>query len=195
MVGKIIGAATGHALPRRGGHVHARSAVAVQAHSDMALLRRRKGEMDDAFYDLGEALLRLRAPGVAEALGHANTYAMVRQEAGLAPAQVDELLEIVTHLKREDAERMGHGRAAVLARLAATTSAPELTPRPAKSNVSKRRAKAADVAPAAWKAVAASIEAKLHALGVETARVTVVAGALRIAGVPVDERALLKRAL
>ena len=68
MVGKIIGAGTGHALPKRSGHVLTQSPLAAQAQSDLALLRRRKGEMGDAFFDLGEALVRLRRPGVAQAL-------------------------------------------------------------------------------------------------------------------------------
>jgi hypothetical protein len=189
MVGKIIGAGTGHALPKRTGHVFAQSPLAAQAQSDLALLRRHKGALDDAFYDLGEALLRLRRPGAAEALGHADTYAMVRKEAGLAPAQVDELLEIVTHVKREDAARMGHARAAVLARLAATTPSPTPVAKPAKSKNRKARAKPDD------KAIVASIEEKLHALGVRTARVRLVAGVLEIKGVPVEKRALLKRSL
>jgi hypothetical protein len=189
MVGKIIGAGTGNALPRRTGHLFTQSPLAAQAEADLALVRRRKGAMGTFFFEVGEALLRLRKPGVAEAMGHADSYAMVRKEAGLAPAQVDELVEIVTHVRRDEAERMGHGRAAILARLAATTAAPPAVAKPAKSKTRKARVK-----PGA-RSLAASIEAKLHELGVTSARVKVVAGALEIRGVPVDQRALLKRAL
>lgn len=189
MVGKIIGAGTGHALPKRSGHVLTQSPLAAQAQSDLGLLRRRKGEMGDVFFDLGEALVRLRRPGVAQALSYEDTYAMVRQEAGLAPALVDELVEIVTHVTRDEAERMGHGRAAILARLAATTPAPAAVVKPEKSKTRRTRANTGD------KAIAAAIEEKLRALGVKTAKVRLVAGALKIEGVPVEKRALLKRVL
>ena len=189
MVGKIIGAGTGHALPKRSGHVLTQSPLVAQAQSDLALLRRRKGEMGDVFFDLGEALVRLRRPGVAQALSYPDTYELVRREAGLAPALVDELVEIVTHVTRDEAERMGHGRAAILARLAATTPTPAAVVKPEKSKTRKTRASSGD------KAIAAAIEEKLHALGVKAAKVRIVAGALKIEGVPVEKRALLKRVL
>ena len=44
----------------------ARAKLLRRAHDDVSLIKRKQTEITDAFYDIGEALIRLRAPGMAE---------------------------------------------------------------------------------------------------------------------------------
>jgi hypothetical protein len=40
-----------------------------EARADLTLIKRRRARIAEDFYDIGEALLRLKRPGIAEALG------------------------------------------------------------------------------------------------------------------------------
>lgn len=99
-----------------------------RARADIDLIRRRKGDIVEAFYDIGEALVRLKAPGIAATLGYPTFYAMCHAEVGLAATQVDELIDIVRSTSRNDAIGMGQSVAGALARLAEATPDPGDTP-------------------------------------------------------------------
>ena len=95
------------------------------ARVDLALIKRRKEDIVESFYDIGEALRRLRdTKGVVEVLGYTTFDAMCRAETGFAPTQVDELIGIVEHMTREEAIAMGQKtRAAAFVELAKATPA------------------------------------------------------------------------
>jgi hypothetical protein len=97
--------------------------LAAQARADIALILERKSDIAAAFYDIGEALVRLKRKGVPEALGHRSFEEMCTKEFGLGSSQVEELIDIVTRLKRKDAILMGQSKAAAFVRLAEATPA------------------------------------------------------------------------
>ncbi|CAN5811392.1 hypothetical protein BH09MYX1_BH09MYX1_53050 [soil metagenome] len=97
--------------------------LVAEARADIALILEKKGAIAAAFYDIGEALVRLKRKGIPEALGHESYDEMCSKEFGLASGQVDELVDIVTRLTRKDAIKMGQSKATAFARLAAATPA------------------------------------------------------------------------
>jgi hypothetical protein len=180
----------------------AKERLIAQARADIALIKRRKAEIAEAFYDIGEALVRLKKPGVAAALGYDDFYAMCKAEVGLAATQVDELVDIVRLVKRSDAIKMGQSKAGALARLAEATPARDtaagifrgMVKTPSGKAIEGRNAsvRAIDAAAkefrrakggarrgrtttAEERAVAARIEGALRGAGVATAKVTAVA--------------------
>lgn len=177
--------------------------LARRAHADISLIKARKADIADAFYDIGEALVRLRARGVPEALGYPNFETLCEREVGLRETQVGVLIDIVTRLTREQAVAMGQSKAAAFARLAEATPTAD-TPAalyrrgvrtPSGKTITKASStRAIDEASKEFRqaahgskrgrgrtttpeerAVAAGIERKLHAAGVKTAKVRALA--------------------
>ena len=91
--------------------------LAAEGRVLIAFIQERKEAIAAAFYDIGEALVKLKKPGIAEARGHEGFYAMCDAELGLKATQVDELVDIATHLTRKDAIKLGQSKAGALARL------------------------------------------------------------------------------
>lgn len=175
------------------------------AHADIALIKARKADIADSFYDIGEALVRLKKKGVAEALRYPSFQALCRSEVGLGDTQVGQLIDIVTRLSRKDAVAMGQSKAAAFARLAEATPAPDtavgLFRRGTKTPSGKAVTNASSThavddaakefrqaargakrgvgrtSTAEERAIAAALQTKLHRAGVTTARVTSVATA------------------
>lgn len=178
--------------------------IAKTAREDIALIKRRKGEIEEAFYDIGEALRRLRPIEVVRAVG-CNTFAeLCETKLGISVAQADRLITIVERMNRNDVRGLGASKAAALIDLVDATPARDtaagalargvtlpdgqkLLPRRASARAIERAAK--DVRQAhppkgkrgkridpADRAVGDALEASLHALGAKDAKVTVVAG-------------------
>ena len=98
-----------------------RDRLLKEARADIALIRRRQAEITEAFYDVGEALARLKRPGVAEAVGRATFKELCEKDLEMGLTTAERLIAIVTRVPREDALRMGQERAFALVQLADAT--------------------------------------------------------------------------
>lgn len=101
----------------------ARQRILRQAREDVALVKRRKAEITEAFYDIGEALLRLRQAEVPKALGYRSFGELCKNGLGLSLSTASRLVEIVQRLPRRDALAWGKERALALIELADATPA------------------------------------------------------------------------
>jgi hypothetical protein len=101
-----------------------RERLAKEARADIDLIRRRQERIAEDFYDIGEALVRLKRPGVAAALGRGSFREVCEIDLSMSLTAAEELIAIVTHVARKDALRMGQARARALVGLAKAT--PEL---------------------------------------------------------------------
>lgn len=179
--------------------------LATQAHADIALIQRRRAEITESFYDIGEALVRLKTPGVAVAIGHKTFADLCRVELQMSSAKAEQLIAIATRVPREDALKLGQERTLALLAVAAATpeadspstlAAAKLSlPTGAKLDVkssstrdlrnaakSIRATQARETPPkrgrtttSEERALATKLEEALHTLGLPAARVTAVA--------------------
>jgi hypothetical protein len=95
--------------------------LVAEAKRDIALIRRRRAEITEAFYDIGEALVRLKRREVVAALGCRSFAELCETHVGISPAQADRLVDIVTNMTREEALSVGATKAASLVALARAT--------------------------------------------------------------------------
>jgi hypothetical protein len=95
--------------------------LAEEGRADVALIQRRRARIMEDFYDVGEALVRLKRPGVAAAMGYRSFADLCSGELAMSVAKADELIRIVAHVGREDAVRFGQDRTAALLALADAT--------------------------------------------------------------------------
>lgn len=200
----------------------------AEAKALLALVWRRKKEITEAFYDVGEALARLRQKEMLAVLGRRSFAELCEKDAGLSAATGQRLVEITLAMTREEAIGMGQTKAMAMVSLAQAT--PEVdTPAglyrgavtlPGGKKLAPRTASATEVEEAAAqirqarggprrgrtttkseRELAERLEARLHALGLDRARVSVVAtkpgqeADLRIERVPASRVGDLKRAL
>ncbi|MBK8252601.1 MAG: hypothetical protein IPK82_08025 [Polyangiaceae bacterium] len=98
-----------------------RQRLADEARADIALIRARRQRIVEDFYDIGEALLRLRRPGVAESLGYKGFLDLCRVELDMSANKASQLIGIVQAVPREQARALGQERAAALLSLAQAT--------------------------------------------------------------------------
>ncbi|MBI2389599.1 MAG: hypothetical protein HYV09_08385 [Deltaproteobacteria bacterium] len=101
----------------------ARLRLLKQAREDVSLIKRRKSEIAEAFYDIGEALLRLRKEPIPKLLGFKGFNELCRQGLDLSPSSAGKLIEIVERLPRRDALKWGKEKAHALIELADATPA------------------------------------------------------------------------
>ena len=100
--------------------------ILAAARSDIALLRRKRGDIAAAFYDMGEALVRLKDPDVYRAFKQSSWEAFCRAELAMSESQAERLIEVVQHMTREDAIKLGtFSKASSVARLVQATAADE----------------------------------------------------------------------
>lgn len=176
--------------------------LVAEAKRDIALIQRRRSEIAEAFFDIGEALVRLKRREVILAMGCRTFVELCQRHIGLSGAQADRLVDIVQNMSREDAIRLGPTKAASVVALARATPADD-TPADLVAHGVRVRGKKMDVTKASARAVASAVaevrpkrtskrgrsvsEAErargealadaLHALGAHHARVLVKSGA------------------
>ncbi len=92
-----------------------------QAEADIAVVVGCKARIAEAFYDMGEALSRLAAPGVALVVGFSSFEQLCEQALDLSVTQAKRLISIVKNVPRAEALKMGQTRAAALVELAEAT--------------------------------------------------------------------------
>ena len=92
--------------------------IAALAREDIALIKERMRRMISDFYDIAEALTRLKRPEVFAALGYSRFRELVEKELGMSGTKADELVAIATNVSREVAESLGHKGALSIVSLA-----------------------------------------------------------------------------
>ena len=178
--------------------------IGARARRDIALIKRRKHDIAGAFYDIGQALIRLKDPAVIRALGHQSFAALCESELELSVPQADRLIDIVRGMTRHEAAKLGPARAAALVDLVSATpgrdtargairrgvklpGGKKLNPRTASARAMESAAKSVRAAtrPAKGRgrhvareelALGAALEKKLRVEGVAAAKVAVLAG-------------------
>lgn len=95
--------------------------VLAEAKRDLALIVRRKAQIVDAFYDIGEALSRLKQKEAIAALGRKSFAEVCEKDAGMSTSQAQRLVDIVRTMTREEALSSGQTRATALIGLAEAT--------------------------------------------------------------------------
>lgn len=93
----------------------------ASAKKDLALIARRRAQIVESFYDIGEALVRLKNKDVIRALGRRSFAEVCEKDVNMSPAQADRLVDIVTRMTREEAMSVGSTKAAALVGLANAT--------------------------------------------------------------------------
>jgi hypothetical protein len=188
--------------------------LVAEAKADIALIGRRRAEISEAFYDIGEALVRLKRREVVAAMGCRSFAELCERQVGLSSSQAERLVDIVTSMTRTEALSVGATKAASIVALARATpeddTASELL-----AHGARVRGKVIDVTKASTRALAkaaaearggkapkgrgvtreerascAALAAALRAAGAKDAKVTAKAGRVAGAGRAVIELAI-----
>lgn len=106
----------------------AKANLLARARADLALVLRRKAEITEAFYDIGEALVRLREDPIPRLLGYASFGALCAEELGLSLTRASKLVAIAARVPRELAIGWGQEKSAALVSLADATKDPTDVP-------------------------------------------------------------------
>jgi hypothetical protein len=122
----------------------AKKSLLARAKADLALIARKKLEIADAFYEIGEALARLHAAPIPKLLGHASFAELCEQRLEMSVARADRLIAIATRVRREDALRWGQDKTTAILEIASATSADD-TPAEVAAGTVKVGGKAIDV--------------------------------------------------
>jgi hypothetical protein len=86
------------------------------------LIARRKAEISEAFYDIGEALAELSHPEMIAALGRKTFAEVCKRDCGLSASLAEGLIRVVTTMTRDEAlSAGGQTKAIALAELARAT--------------------------------------------------------------------------
>jgi hypothetical protein len=98
------------------------SRLATRAHGLLDLISRRKSEISEAFYDIGEALAELSHPDMISALGRKTFTDVCKKDCGLSATLAEGLIRVVTTMTRDEALAAGgQTKAIALATLAQAT--------------------------------------------------------------------------
>lgn len=126
-----------------------------EAKRDIALIQRRRAEIADAFYDVGEALVRLKRREVVIALGCKTFAELCEKHVAISASQAERLIDIVENMSREAAIAAGATKAASLVALARATPADD-TPAELLAHGVRIHGKKLDVGRASARTVAAA---------------------------------------
>lgn len=128
------------ALARNAARTAARSQRTdlAEARELVALIRRRKAEVQEAFYDIGEALTKLAQPRLFGALRCSSFRELVEQQLELTMVTARRLMEIPKQLTRKRALALGQRKATALIALAAATPEPDTAEQLARTSVRTR---------------------------------------------------------
>lgn len=95
--------------------------LAKRGRAAIARIKERQSDVAASMVDIGEALVELKAEGVAQALGRGGFAEVVTRDLGMAVTTANALVALATRVSREFATKVGHGRATVLLELADAT--------------------------------------------------------------------------
>ena len=105
--------------------------------ADVALIKARLKEISTAFYQIGEALARLKRPAAYTALGYTSFHGLCRKEFQMSPAKADRLVTIVSNVGRGMAEEFGQTGSLALVALCDATPEEDTPADLAKSRVKR----------------------------------------------------------
>jgi hypothetical protein len=108
------------------------------AAADVALILRRKAEISEAFFDIGEALGRLKPPAAWRALGRRSFAELCETDLGLSATRAAELLDIVALVPRDTAVLLGQERAGAISEI--LKALPPKTPADARARLARGKA-------------------------------------------------------
>lgn len=97
----------------------------AEARALIELIRRRTSAIAESFFDIGEALAKLRESKMYGALGYATFRALVEAELSISLAHSYKLMEIAVRVPRPEAVALGPARSAALLVLAKATPEPD----------------------------------------------------------------------
>lgn len=111
------------ALVEQGEKLVAKKKARLQAEAKqlIALVKRRRAEISEAFYDMGVALRRLKEPEMKLAIGYKTFDAFCKDTLGVAGEVAARLVDVVTAMTREEAIAAGQTRAFALVEVAQAT--------------------------------------------------------------------------
>ena len=92
-----------------------------KALADVALVKARLRQILSAFYEVGEALVRLKRPAAYTALGYTSFHELCRKEFRMSGAKADRLVTIVSKVSRNVAEQFGQTGSLALVALCEAT--------------------------------------------------------------------------
>lgn len=92
--------------------------IAAAARKDIAFVQRRRARIAEAFYEIGEALVRLKRREVVAAMRCRSFAELCEMYVGFSPTQADRLVDIVRNMSRADAIAVGATKAASIVALA-----------------------------------------------------------------------------
>lgn len=95
--------------------------LAREARALVSLVKRRRTEIVDAFYDIGEALTRLKPREMWTALGQKSFAQLCEKTLSLSVTFAEQLIGVVARMTRDQAIAMGQTRAIAMVDLAAAT--------------------------------------------------------------------------
>lgn len=102
-----------------------RRRLLTQAKELIALIKRRRAEISDAFYDIGEALVVLQQRDMLSALGMKSFAELCESKLGISVSLAAQLVDVVKSMTREEAVAMGQSKAIAMVALAQATPAPD----------------------------------------------------------------------
>jgi len=105
------------------------------ARSDIALVLRRKTEIAEAFFDIGQALTRLKEPAAWRAMGRKSFAELCAKDLSLSATRASELMDIVALVPRDAAIALGQERAGAVSEI--LRALPPQTPADTRSKLSR----------------------------------------------------------
>ncbi len=91
--------------------------LVAQAKEDIALIMRRRADISEAFYDIGEALIRLKPREVVGAMGCRSFSELCEKHISISSSQAERLVDIVSSMSRVQALSVGPTKAASIVAL------------------------------------------------------------------------------
>jgi hypothetical protein len=113
------------ALARRASALHAvaQARLVKQGREAIALIRERRADIAENYFDVGQALVTLKSDAMAAALAYDDVATMLREELDLSVATADKLIELATRVDRSVLRELRQERAAAI--LALVDATPE----------------------------------------------------------------------
>jgi hypothetical protein len=105
-----------------------RTQIAENARKDIALIKEKKDVVQAAFYEIGQALVRLSDPMVPRALGYASFKELLAKELGMGVETADRYKGMALRLHETDAIQMGAQKASAVVEVLDAAGAKGLPP-------------------------------------------------------------------
>jgi hypothetical protein len=100
---------------------HKRARLVAEAKELIALVRRRKDDIADAFYDIGEALAKLKSREMIVALGLRSFAEVCETKLSMSASFAEQLIDVARSMSRQEAIAMGQSKAIALVGIAQAT--------------------------------------------------------------------------